>query len=279
MRSLDDALSIKKYMPKAASATVIGAGLLGLEISYALKEAGLNVNLLEFSPHILPKHIDIEGALIIQKHLEGKGINFLANTQASQILGNGNVVGVRLKDNSTLNSELVLISTGVRSRTKLAQDAGLKVNRGIIIDKYMQTSKPDIFAAGDVVEFKGNTYGTIASAVGHARIAAANMHNFRSATYKHTPPSITLKVAGITLSSIGEANVSGDEYEIIRYEEPSSFIYRRITLLDGVIIGVILIGNTKDSRILKKLIFSRKHISKSDYQLLSNGSDIRSLLD
>jgi nitrite reductase (NADH) large subunit len=277
LRTLDDARAMKAYAADIRSVVVIGCGLLGLETARALLSLGLDVRMLESEPRLLPRQLDGEGAQVLQARLEAIGLHFLTNAQTETILGNGRVTGVRLRDGRVVEGEMVLISTGIRSRVELAREAGLEVNRGLIVDEQLRTSAADVYAAGDVAEFEGIVYGIIPAAVEQAQVAAANMVNQGSATYSGTVPATTLKIVGIDLTSLGDATAVGDEYDILRQTDPAAGVYRRLTLRDGKIVGAILLGDTQNIRPLKQLIATGGDVSAYSDRLLDENLNLKAL--
>ena len=327
LRTLDDARAIKAYagdesarsggFSRFRSAVVIGGGLLGLETARALLSLGLDVSVLECAPHLLPRQLDAEGAQVLQARLEAMGLHFLTNAVTETILGNEAVRSVRLKDGRVVEGELALISTGIRPRIELAQEAGLEVNRGLIVDEQLRTSAADVYAAGDVAEFtcgepfgfaqdkcrrtEGVVYGIIPAAIEQAQVAAANMvadpsttlrrgsgqgsghrpstssGHGGSATYSGTVPATTLKIVGIDLTCLGEATATGDEYVVLRQVDPVAGVYRRLALRDGKIVGVILLGDTQNVRPLKQLIATGRDVSAYSEQLLAASLDLKAL--
>lgn len=278
LRTLEDALAIKEYARHSSAIAVIGGGLLGLETARALKTAGLDVTVIEFSPYLLPRQLDEQGARVLQTLLKGQGLQFLTGAETEAILGNGQVTGVRAKDGRVVDCQMVLVSTGIRSRVELARDAGLDVNRAVVVDHHMATSAEDIYAAGDVTEFEGVTYGIIPAAIEQARIAAANMVEPGSATYNGTLRSTTLKVVGVDLTCLGDATASGTRFGILRQADSSTGVYQRLVLCDGKIVGSILLGDTTNIGVLKKLIKSERDVSAYKNNLLADNFDLRSLL-
>jgi len=285
LRTLDDALAIKAYARGVRSAAVIGGGLLGLETARALCTAGLEVTVVEFAPYLLPRQLDAEGAQVLQSLLEAQGLHILTGAATETILGDGHATGVRLKDGRVVDGELVLISTGIRSRVELAREAGLEVNRGVVVDEQLRTSGADVYAAGDVAEFEGRVYGIIPAATEQAQIAAANMvadpstgsGQGDSATYGGTIPANTLKIVGVDLTCLGEATATGDEFVILRQVDAASGVYRRLTLRDGKIVGAILLGDTQSVRPVQQLIASGRDVSAYGERLLDEDFDLRAL--
>jgi len=277
LRTLDDARAMKAYAADIRSVVVIGCGLLGLETARALLSLGLDVRMLESESRLLPRQLDGEGAQVLQARLEAIGLHFLTDAQTETILGNGRVTGVRLRDGRVVEGEMVLISTGIRSRVELAREAGLEVNRGLIVDEQLRTSAADVYAAGDVAEFEEIVYGIIPAAIEQAQVAAANMVSEGSATYSGTVPATTLKIVGIDLTSLGDATAAGDEFDMLRQTDPAAGVYRRLTLRDGKIIGAILLGDTQNIRPLKQLIATGRDVSAYNDRLLDENLDLKAL--
>jgi nitrite reductase (NADH) large subunit len=286
LRTLDDALAIKSYAQRASTSTaaVIGGGLLGLETARALHAAGLKVTVVEFFRYLLPRQLDVEGAEVLQSLLEAQGLQVVTDATTAAILGDGRADGIRLKDNRVVDSDLVLFCTGIRSEVTLAQEAGLAVNRGIVVDRQMQTRQADgqpvegVFAVGDAAEFEGRVYGIIPPAIEQARVAAANMVAPGSTTYSGTLPTTTLKVAGAELTSLGDSVVEGDEYTQLRHADRAAGQYRKAVLRDGRIVGAILLNDPARTRPVTQLIERGVDVSAHAEQLLNDDFDLKSLL-
>jgi NAD(P)H-nitrite reductase large subunit len=178
----------------------------------------------------------------------------------------------------------VIFSTGIRSETTLAQAAGLKVNRGIVVDEQLRTMRADgqpeedIFAAGDAAEFEGRVYGIIPPAIEQARVAAANMVTPGSSAYAGTLPATTLKVAGAELTSLGECIVDTDEYVQLRHTDLPAGHYRKFVLRDGRIVGAILLNDEERVRPVAQLIERGADVSAHTDRLLDDDFDLKSLL-
>ncbi len=285
LRTLDDALAMKTYARDVRSAAVIGGGLLGLETAWALRTAGLETTVIEFAPYLLPRQLDAEGAQVLQALLEAQDLHILTDAATEAILGHERATGVRLKarpeysrrDRRVVDGELVLVSTGIRSRVELAREAGLEVNRGVVVDEQLRTSGADVYAAGDAAEFEGRVYGIIPAATEQAQVAAANMVAGGSATYSGTTPANTLKIVGIDLTCLGDATAKGDEFAILREVDAAAGVYRRLTLRDGKIVGAILLGDTQSVRPVKQLIATGRDVSAYRERLLDKSFDLRAL--
>ncbi len=284
LRTLADAQAIKTRAREVSAAVVIGGGLLGLETARALRAAGLDVTVVEFFPHLLPRQLDAEGAEVLQSLLEAQGLRIVTGGTTEAILGDGRADGIRLKDGRVVPGELVLFSTGIRSEIALAQVAGLEVNRGIVVDSLMQMRRvdghpvEDVFAAGDAAEFEGRVYGIIPAAIEQARVAAANMVAPGSVTYSGTLAATTLKVAGAELASLGECVVEDDELVSLRHVDLPAGHYRKFVLREGRIVGAILLNDKQRVRPIAQLIEQGVDVSAYAERLLDDDFDPKSLI-
>ncbi|UCH37170.1 MAG: NAD(P)/FAD-dependent oxidoreductase, partial [Candidatus Bathyarchaeota archaeon] len=150
LRSMYDALTIKNYAQTTQTSIIIGGGLLGLEFAASLRKLGQQVTVVELSSRLCPKQLDHMGALILQNRLETQGIRFALSGKTEEIIGEKIASGIKLTSGKTIRGSLILVSAGVRSNTRLAAESGININKGIIVDQYLQTSIDDIYAAGDV---------------------------------------------------------------------------------------------------------------------------------
>ncbi len=260
LRTMDDAKRIKQASSECKHAIVIGGGLLGLESARAVCTGfpHLNVTILEFAEHILMRQLDHEGADLLRKWIESTGARIMTKAETVEILGEGSASGVLLKDGRRVDGDLVIISAGTRSNIALAKEAGLNVNKGIVVDSALKTSDPDIFALGDASEFNGQVWAIIPSALDQARIAAKKILGQAGPDYQGTIPSNTLKVVGVDLTSIGAVRSQHEPpepgFEEIRTMTPDGKIYKKFVVKDGKMIGAILLGTKKEAVKVTKLI-------------------------
>ncbi|MCK4953501.1 NAD(P)/FAD-dependent oxidoreductase [Candidatus Bathyarchaeota archaeon] len=254
LRSIHDTLTIKEYAKKTKKVIIIGGGILGLELATSLKKLGQQVEVIEIFPRLLPRQLDQDGATILKDRIESRGINITLGVKTEEILGEKKVSSVLLDDGKELSGDLVLISAGIRSNTALAVEAGINVERGVIVDQHLQTNVNDVYAAGDVAEFEGRVYGIIPAAIEQAKIAAMNMLKKEKQIYKGTIPTNNLKISGIDLTSMGIVNPEKPQYEEIKKIDRERGIYKKIVLEQGKIVGAIILGDKKVVTTIKKLM-------------------------
>ena len=261
LRTLRDAKKIRELAAKSKRIIVIGGGLLGLETGRGLCSAfpELHITILESGEHLLMRQLDHEGADILQGWIEATGARVSVKAETEKILGDGSEAeGVMLKDGRRIDGDMIVISAGTRPNLQLAKDAGLKVNKGVVVDASLRTSDPDIFALGDVAEFSGQLWAMIPPALDEARIAARKILGQSSPDYSGTVPSNTLKVAGFDLTSVGTVRSLHEPpepgIEEIRVTTADRGIYKKFVIKDGKMVGAILLGTKKEVVKVTKLI-------------------------
>ena len=245
-RDLDDVEAMLKVAGKPdGQAVVIGGGLLGLEAAAALKEQGMDVTVLHLMGHLMERQLDPAAGYLLQKELQGRGINIVCKAHTQAILGKDHVEAVLLEDGQVFGADLVVMAAGIRPETWLAVDAGLRVERGIWVDDTMQTSDPDIYALGECVEHDEVVYGLVAPLFDMAKVLAKTLTG-TVAEFKAPVVSCQLKVTGVDLFSVGDFS-EGDEREEIVFRDPGRGIYKRLILKEDRIIGVVMYGDTTDA--------------------------------
>src|SRR3989338_10725435 len=277
LRTVEDALIITKRASLTRTATLIGGGLLGLEAGNGLRKLGLSVTVVEIFDRLLPRQLDTEGAAILQKQMESMGLKFILGAQSKSIKDDGNIKILELKDGKIIESNFILVSAGIKPNIALAQAAGISVNKGILINDRMETSIPNIYAAGDVAEHKGRIYGIWPAAQRQGVIAGINMTGGKE-TYAGTVPSTSLKVAGIHLTSMGDMLVEDKTVEQVKVKNPGKNIYKKLFIQDGRIIGAIFLGDTKNAYEMGQLMGKKVDVSRFKDKILETDFDIKSLL-
>ena len=250
LRTIVDTIDIKNYIEKnkAKKAIIIGGGLLGLELASQIKDSNLDTTIVEFFPKLLPRQLDDECSVMLKGEIESKGIKIVLNAATEEIIGNESVTGIKLKDGQIFEADIILIQAGIRATIDLAQNSGIETNRGIIVDEFLETSEKDIFAVGDCVEYKNQTWGIIPACMEQSKIVAASALGLRKIEYKGTTPKSTLKIVGLELTSIGIFDPSkeiGGGWEILKKADKEDCCYQKLILKDNKLKGAILFGDTK----------------------------------
>ena len=243
MREAADAISIRAYVQQKGcrEAVVAGGGLLGLEAAYSLYELGLQVTVLERGSRLLSRQIDSRCSELVHRYFEGIGMQVLYGAETVALRANGTLHSAVLKDGRELPCQLFLGAIGIKPNIGLAQEAGIAVNRGVLVDDRMETSVPGVFAAGDVAEHTGLVLGLWPVAAKQGEVAAVNALGGHD-TLKSDIPACILKGAGIELSSIGQVE-PGDGDELVVIDNPARQSYRRMVISDGRLVGGLVLGH------------------------------------
>ncbi|GFN34241.1 NAD(P)/FAD-dependent oxidoreductase [Tepidimicrobium xylanilyticum] len=251
LRTLKDLKYIKNYFNKCNNITVIGGGLLGLEAAWSLTKLGKNVSIVEFAPYLLPKQLDEELANKLKDKLVRKGFNIYLSSAADEILGKEQVDGILLNNGQILKSDGVLFSVGIRPNIDLVRDTPIAFDKGVIVNKYLETNIENIYAAGDVIELDGRIIGLWTSANEQGKIAGANMSG---KTLEYTEPKLftSLILDDIKLFSVGDVKNFDRVYEYMEGD-----IHHKIFANNDRITGGILFGDIRDMSKLKKAVDER----------------------
>ena len=164
-RTIDDLDSMINYSRTCKKAAVVGGGLLGLEAAKAAKDLGLDVTVFDRSNRLMSRQLDVDGSRVMQAEIEKLGISVVVSNSPKEILhNNGSVTGLKLQDDTTVDTNVVVYAIGIRPRSDLASASNIAIaqNGGVITDDYMQTSAPDVFAIGECVSHADITYGLVA---------------------------------------------------------------------------------------------------------------------
>lgn len=238
---------------------VVGGGLLGLEAAYGLAKAGAPVTLLHLMDRLMERQLDAPAADLLKTLVERKGIRILLNASTVRIHGEGQVEGVELADGSRIEADAVIFAAGIRPNTALAKDAGISVNRGIVVNDEMQTASPDIYALGECAEHRGTCYGLVEPAYEQARVLARHLAG-RPAAYQGSVVSTNLKVSGVSVFSAGDF-MGGEGSESLVLTDRRRGTYKKLVIADGRLTGAVLIGDTVDALWYLELIRNREKVA------------------
>ncbi|MBW9090714.1 NAD(P)/FAD-dependent oxidoreductase [Rhizobium wenxiniae] len=244
-RDLDDVDAMLLAAQSREKAVVIGGGLLGLEAAAGLALRGMDVTVLHVNPTLMERQLDPAAGYLLQTELERRGIKIICKANTKAIIGDDKVEGVELDNGTIIPATLVVMAVGIRPSARLGRDAGLAVNRGIVVDAGMQTSDGDIYSIGECAEVDGMVYGLVAPLYEMARVAAAHLAGDARPAFVHSDTPTKLKVTGIDLYSLGDFADGEDRQEIV-LRDATAGVYKRLVLKDNRIIGTVLYGETSD---------------------------------
>ncbi len=244
LRYLKDTQKIKEYSNDKKTAVVIGGGVLGLETAWELNNLGLQVTVLEMGDRILPRQLDNSASLILENIISKAGVRFRKFASTQEIVGSDTVSGVLLEDGETILADVVIISTGVKANSKIAEDANIETKRAIVVNEKMETSLKNVYACGDCAEFNGINYALWSEAILQGKAAGINATGDEY-VYEQIIPSTTLNAFNTSVFSIGDIGSDKTQvYEKYEIKDESGKNYKKLYFKNNILSGGILIGDT-----------------------------------
>jgi nitrite reductase (NADH) large subunit len=259
-RDIKDCEMMIKSAEQYKKAVVIGGGLLGLEAARGLLNLGMKVDVVHLMPHLMERQLDPIASSMLKAELETQGMNFLMEKETVEILGNDRVTGLRFKDGTEVEADLVVMAIGIKSNIEVAKNSGIYVNRGIVVTDYMQTSASHVYAVGECAEHREIVYGLVAPLYEQGKVLAEYICGVKSEPYEGSVTGTQLKVAGVDLFSAGEIFEDGTTKSVMVYNDYEGK-YKRVLVRNNRIVGIVLYGDTKDSTRLFRMLTKREDIS------------------
>jgi NAD(P)H-dependent nitrite reductase large subunit/NAD(P)H-dependent nitrite reductase small subunit len=266
-RDIQDVDAMLKAARQYRRAVVIGGGLLGLEAANGLLKQGMDVTVVHLLDTLMERQLDKPAAQLLRASLEKRGLKFKMPAETAAIVGDTRVTGVRFKDGSELAVDIVVMAVGIRPNVDLAKQVGLRCERGIVVNDTLQTFDPSIYAVGECVQHRNNTYGLVAPLWEQARVCATHLAELGVSRYRGSLVSTQLKVTGIDLFSAGDFN-GGTGTESLVMRDAKRSVYKRLVIKDNRIVGAVLYGDVKDGPWYLELMSQQKDIGPLRDKLL-----------
>jgi nitrite reductase (NADH) large subunit len=265
-RTLDDTRNLLQRARPGVRAIVIGGGLLGLEAARGLQVQGCDVTVVHLMQTLMERQLDPDAGNYLAGKMEDLGIRVLLGQSTTAIVGDDRVEGVALDNGAIIEVDLVVVAAGIRPNVDLAYKAGLNVDRGIVVNDWMETSDPDIFAVGECVQHRGVCYGLVAPLLEQGKVLAATITGNKGPIYTGTIPAATLKIMGVDVFSAGDW--SEQHADPVRYEDRALGVYKKLTVRGTTLVGAILVGDTSDSHRYMEWLRAGTDVSGMRRQLL-----------
>jgi NAD(P)H-dependent nitrite reductase large subunit/NAD(P)H-dependent nitrite reductase small subunit len=248
-RDLQDVDAMLQATRTHKRAIVIGGGLLGLEAANGLLKQGMDVTVVHLFDTLMERQLDRAAAGLLKESLEKRGVKFHMPANTVAILptpdATARVATVKFADGQQLDADLVVMAVGIRPNIDLARSAGLRCDRGVLVNDTLQTFDPSIYAVGECVQHRNSTYGLVAPLFDQAKVCATHLAEFGIGRYSGSLVSTQLKVTGINLFSAGDF-IGGTQSEALVLKDPKRGIYKRVVIEDNKIRGAVLYGDVKD---------------------------------
>jgi NAD(P)H-nitrite reductase large subunit len=262
LRSADDAVGIRAYAQRhrCRRAIVVGGGLLGLEAAHALHSFGLRPTVVQRSTRLLAGQFDERAADLLERYLTGLGVHLVLGVTPVAVVGQEGGLALTLSDGSAMATDMVVLCTGIRSNVALAVAAGLDVDRGVLVDDGMKTSDPNIYAAGDIVQYRSEIPGLWPIAVEQAEVAAANVVGDKK-TYESRPQVTILKGIGLSATAIGDVDGRKGDEIVVREPPPDEVRYLKLVIRSGILVGAVLLGDWTEATSIIDAVVSGRNVS------------------
>lgn len=277
LKTLDDADRVVARLPQARRAVVIGSGFIGLEAAQALVRRGLMVTVVEAQAQVLPQMLDAEMAALVEQRLRENGIDVRLNSPAQAVLGGADGVTAVLAGGQELPCDLVICAAGVRPDLSLLSGSGIATATGILVNEYMETSAPDVYAAGDVVEGldhqgQRRVLPIWPNAVNGGSIAGANMVSARSRCFRGHDGVNVVRIFDLPVASFGNIK----DGRSLRYAHHG--IVKKLNLSAGKVVGAQFLGDVNATGLYHELMKKGTNVDHLANDLLSPGFGYASLL-
>ncbi|MEO3944695.1 nitrite reductase large subunit NirB [Gorillibacterium sp. CAU 1737] len=270
-RTIDDTLDMLNRAKTYKKAAVIGGGLLGLEAAKGLVDQGMDVTVIHLEKWLMETQLNEKAGELLRADLEKQGLQFLMEKRTVRILGETRVTGLEFSDGSQIEADMVVMAVGIRPETALARQAGLAVNRGIVVNDWMETSAPGVYAVGECAEHAGKVYGLVAPLFEQGKVLADFLTERETAPYAGSTTYTSLKVSGCDLFSAGIIRESEGIRSIEAYDGLANS-YKKLFVQDNNVIGIVLYGDTSEENRYFKMLKQKQDISAlTSVSLLSSG--------
>lgn len=266
-RDINDCEIMIDASKKYKKAVVIGGGLLGLEAARGLLHLGMEVNVVHIFNNLMERQLDEAAAKMLQRELEAQGMQFLLQKSTASIKGKKRATGLVFADGSEVDGDLVVMAVGIKPNIELAKASGIEVNRGIIVDDFMQTSVPGIYAVGECAEHRGIAYGLVAPLYEQGAVLAKHLAGVETAGYQGSVTSTKLKVSGVDVFSAGRFDEAPGTRSL-KIQDDMAGTYKKIVIQDGKLVGAVLFGDTSDGSELFATIKSGESVAGREKEIL-----------
>jgi ferredoxin-nitrate reductase len=273
MRSRVDADNFRNHIdPAKGNVIIVGGGLLGIELAASLREVNVEVTIVQRISRLMDRQLDPLGSQLLHEELTDKGIDIYYNDEIERFLGEQEVTGIRLKSGLMINCQAIVIAIGTVPNIELARAANIDCKRGVVVNDYLNTNDPDIFAIGEIAEFKGFLYGITAAAEQQAEIVARYLNGDISKYYEGSLLMNILKMHGTDLCSLGLSECPDDpSYEEVVFIDKAKRYYKKCIIHNDRLVGAILIGDKTEFLEFRDLIQNKMELSEKRLQLLRSG--------
>ncbi|KRE59785.1 nitrite reductase large subunit NirB [Paenibacillus sp. Soil750] len=266
-RDIADCETMMETAKNYKRAVVIGGGLLGLEAARGLLNLNMEVSVVHINEYLMNLQLDRTASTMLQQELEQQGMKFLLKKNSETILGKKRVTGLRFTDGSEVDADLIVMAVGIRPNMALAKNSGIEINRGIVVNDFLETSVPHIYSIGECTEHRGVAYGLVAPLYEQGAVLAKRLAGVSTDGYQGSVVSTKLKVSGVDVFSAGEyADKPGTR--AVRVQDDFDGIYKKVVIREGKVIGAVLFGDISDGSRLFAMIRNGEDVTGKEKTVL-----------
>jgi ferredoxin-nitrate reductase len=255
------------------SVVIVGGGLLGLEMAGSLREIGVKVSIIQRSSRFMDRQLDALGSSLLRDEIVDRGVDVFFNDQIQTFFGKEMIEAVRLRSGRRIECDAILYAVGTIPNVELARDAGLSCNRGVLVNDYLQTSDPSVFALGEIAEWRGEMWGITAAAEEQAAVAASYLAGDSAKPYKGSLSMNILKLEDLELCSLGriETPTESADFEEVIFIDKAKRFYKKCLIQNDKLVGAILMGDKSEFLEFKNWIQNGIELSEKRLELLRSG--------
>ncbi len=283
MRERGDADDLRKYLQNTGlpveeqHVVIVGGGLLGLELAAALKKRNVNISIIQRAPRLMERQLDNVASRLLAEDVTERGIKLYFDNEVSTVFeerDQRSSLSVTLKTGKTIKCNAIVYAIGTRPNIELAKHSDIKTGRGVVVNEYLQTSDPSIFALGEIAEFNGGLFGITSAAEQQADTAAKYILGDFSSIYNGSVLMNILKFENLDLCSLGMVNapINDSSYEEIIFMDVTKRYYKKCIVKDDTLLGAILMGDKNEFAEFKRLIEEEIELSEKRNELLRGNS-------
>ncbi|WP_075340683.1 nitrate reductase [Tenacibaculum agarivorans] len=283
MRNKTDADEFKAYLdatnlpPEEQHIVIVGGGLLGLELAAAMKHKGVKITIIQRASRLMERQLDLVSSKLLALDVQERGIQIYFDNEVSTVFDDEDTkeLNITLKSGKTINAHAIVYAIGTKPNIEIAKQNGIECRRGVIVNQYLQSSDPNIFAMGEIAEFNNQLFGITSAAEEQATILANYLAGDVSSIYRGSVLMNILKFNDLSLCSIGDVNISENDskYEEVIFTDVSKRYYKKCVIKDDLLVGAVLMGDKSEFAEFKTMIESKIEMAEKRDTLLRGSSN------
>ncbi|MEM1122199.1 MAG: FAD-dependent oxidoreductase, partial [Bacteroidota bacterium] len=282
MRSRRDAERLKVYLKSTGLPSeeqhvmIAGGGLLGLEMAAALKSIDVKVTIVQRASRLMERQLDNISSQLLAEDVAERGITTYYDNEVNTVVQEPNSTQMRISLKSGLNitCNAIVYAIGTRPNVEIAKAANIQVRRGVVVNEYLQTSDPSVFAMGEIAEFRRQLFGITTAAEQQARCLAGYLAGDLNSAYDGSVLMNVLKFENLDLCSIGQISIPNNVpgYEEVIFQDITHRYYKKCIIFQDRMVGAILVGDKAEFAEFKRLIERKIELSEKRTELLRNSA-------